>query len=85
VSQNNGAASESVSPQAQLIQMAWEHQASSLVRVAAQLKLADHLAEGPRTAEHLAEATATHAPSLYRLLRTMASMGLFTEDTERGR
>jgi len=62
--------------------MARGHQISSMVRVAAQLKLADHLSEGPRTAEELAQSTATHAPSLYRFLRTAASLGLFTEDAE---
>lgn len=67
-------------PQAQLIQMAWAHQISSLIRVAAELKLADHLAEGPKTSEQLAQLTATHAPSLYRFMRTLASLGVFTED-----
>ena len=36
---------------------------------AAELQLADLLAAGPRSAEGLAQATGTHAPSLYRLLR----------------
>jgi hypothetical protein len=74
---------EVLSPQAQLLQMAWSHQISSLVRVAAELKLADHLADGPRTADELAPVTSTHAPSLYRVMRTLASMGLFTEDEKR--
>jgi len=69
-----------VPPQAQLIEMARGHQVSSMLRVAAQLKLADYLSEGPRTAEELAQSTATHAPSLYRFMRTAASLGLFTED-----
>jgi hypothetical protein len=68
-----------VPPQAQLIEMARGHQISSMLRVAAQLKLADLLSEGPRTSEELAQSTATHAPSLYRFLRTAASLGLFTE------
>jgi hypothetical protein len=71
-----------VSPQAQLIEMARGHQISSVLRVAAQLKLADFLSEEPRTAEELAQSTATHAPSLYRFLRTAASLGLFSEDGE---
>jgi hypothetical protein len=71
---------ETASPQTQLLQMAWSHQISSLVRVAAHLQLADHLAQGSRTADELAPLTATHAPSLYRVMRTLASMGLFTED-----
>ena len=67
-------------PQAQMIQMATAHWVSRLLHVAAQLNLADYLADGPRTAEDLAESTATHAPALYRVLRTLASLGLFTED-----
>ena len=79
MSQDTHAQSEPMPPQAQLIQMSMAHQVSSLLRVTAQLKLADHLAEGPRTVEQLAQATSTHAPSLYRLMRTLSSMGLFAE------
>ncbi len=74
---------DAVSPQAQLIQMARGYLVPSMIRVAAQLKLADHLSEGPRTAKELAGLTATHAPSLYRFMRTAASLGLFSEDGER--
>jgi hypothetical protein len=68
-------------PQAQLIQMATAHWVSSLVNVAAQMSLADRLAEAPKTADELAQSTATDAPSLYRVMRTLAGMGLFTEDS----
>jgi hypothetical protein len=70
-------------PQAQLIQMAIAGWLPRLLHVAAQLNLADYLAEGPRTAEELAGPTGTHAPSLYRVMRTLASLGLFTEDAAR--
>jgi hypothetical protein len=73
---------EGLPPQQQLIQMAWAHQISALVRVAAHLKLADHLADGPKSAAELAVATETHAPSLYRVMRTLASLGIFTEDSQ---
>lgn len=46
---------------------------------AARLGLADHLAGGPLPADELARKTNTHAPSLYRLLRYLASAGLFAE------
>ena len=49
------------------------------IRVACDLRLADHLAEGPRTVQELAEATQTHAPSLLRALRALACKGIFTE------
>ncbi len=69
-------------PAAQLIQMATAHWVSRLVHLAAQLNLADHLAEGPKSAEELAKPTGTHAPSLYRVMRTLASLGLFTENAK---
>jgi O-methyltransferase/methyltransferase family protein len=75
------AKTEAQSRQAQLIQMATAHWVSSLVYVAAQMSLADRLAEAPKTADELAQSTATDAPSLYRVLRTLAGMGLFTEDS----
>src|SRR5215813_13353836 len=75
------ATTATVPPHAQLIQMATGHWGSRLLYVATQLNLADCLAEGPRTAEELAQSTSTHAPSLYRIMRTLASLGLFIEDT----
>lgn len=66
----------------QIIQMALAHQVSNIIRVAAELKLADLLADGPKTAEELAAPTGTHAPSLYRFLRTASCMGLFCEDAK---
>ena len=67
-------------PDAQLVQMAMAHWGSQILYVAARLNLADHLSPGPRSANELAEATSTHAPSLYRFMRTLASLGLLTED-----
>ena len=52
---------------------------SQAVGVAAELGLADLLSAGPRTADDLAAATSTHGPSLFRLLRALASVGLFTQ------
>jgi hypothetical protein len=69
-------------PHVQLIQMATAYWMSRLLYVAAKLRLADHLAAGPKRAEVLAATTGTHAPSLYRVMRTLASLGLLTESTE---
>lgn len=68
-------------PQAQLVQMALAYWTSRLLYAAARLCLADHLAQAPKTAAELAQPTMTDAPSLYRLLRTLASFGIFTEDS----
>jgi DNA-binding IclR family transcriptional regulator len=47
--------------------------------VAATLGIADLLEEGPRSVDDLAEATGTDASALYRLLRALASIGVFVE------
>ena len=65
---------------AQVIQMAFGLIASRAIYVVAELGVADQLRDGPKSAEEIAAATGAHAPSLSRLLRTMAGMGFFTED-----
>src|SRR5882672_10934639 len=47
---------------------------------AAELGIVDHLVGGPRSAAELARATGTHAPSLYRLLRALATLEVLAED-----
>ena len=59
--------------------MAIAYRVSSLVYIAAEMNLADRLAEAPRTADELAETTGDYRPALYRFMRTLAGMGLFTE------
>jgi hypothetical protein len=71
---------EAIPPHAQLVQMGTAHWISRIVYVAAKLSLADHLAAGPRSADELAAPTGTHAPSLYRLMRTLAHLGILSED-----
>ncbi|HKY03453.1 MAG TPA: methyltransferase, partial [Blastocatellia bacterium] len=56
---------------------------SRAVYVAAKLGLADLISDGPKTAPELATATNTHAPSLYRVVRALATAGIFFEDGER--
>ncbi|GGP53610.1 methyltransferase [Streptomyces abikoensis] len=53
---------------------------SAALRTAARLRLADHLADGPRTPNELAGATGTDATTLRRLLRLLASRDVFQED-----
>jgi ubiquinone/menaquinone biosynthesis C-methylase UbiE len=71
------------SPQFQMIQMISGFWVSRAVHMAATLGLADHLKERPLDASELAEATGTHAPSLYRLMRALASTGLLVEDEDK--
>ena len=71
-------------PQMVLYQMAIGHYLSRALHLAAKLGVADLLKDGARRAEELAEATDTHAPSLRRVLRFLASVGVF-EEREDGR
>src|SRR5687767_3067221 len=80
MSENTPPTAQATPPHAQLIQMATAYWVSRVVHAAAELGLADHLSRGPQTAETLAGLTRTHSPSLYRLLRTLSSLGIFTED-----
>ncbi len=73
-----------VSPSTAMLQMISSFWISRAVYIAAKLGLADHLHGGHKTSAELAEITGTHAPSLYRILRALASVGVFVED-ERGR
>lgn len=50
-----------------------------LVHVAAKLRLADLLKGGPRTVDDLAAAANVHTLALYRILRALASIGVFAE------
>ena len=69
-------------PHAQLIQMGRAHVVARTVYAAAKLGLADRLAAGPKSAAQLAGSMHVHAPSLHRLMRALASLGILTERLE---
>jgi hypothetical protein len=50
--------------------------------VAAELGIADLLAGGPLTAQALAERTNSKSDALYRLMRALAGVGVFAEDSQ---
>ncbi|MBB5121688.1 methyltransferase [Streptomyces eurocidicus] len=54
------------------------------IRVAATLRIADHLTAGPRTAAALADEVAADPDTLGRLLRHLRAVGVLYEDGERG-
>ncbi len=68
-----------VPPQVALVELASSHWLARAIGVAAQLDIATRLKPGPQSVEQLAEATQAHAPSLRRLLRALASEGIFKE------
>lgn len=68
---------ETVPAEAQVMQMITAQFVSRLVYLIALLKIPDFLDEGPKTAEELALLTKTDARSLYRVLRSVSSLGFF--------
>lgn len=59
------------------------YQRSQMLHVAARLGIADLLEDGPKSIEELAQATGAPTKSLYRVLRTLAGLGIFAEPVER--
>jgi orsellinic acid C2-O-methyltransferase len=62
-----------------LVDVAFGAMTAKVVYAAAELGVADLLAEGVRTSEELAERTGTHEPSLRRPLRALAGMGVLAQ------
>jgi hypothetical protein len=72
--------SNNVSPAVALRQLGTGFWISKAIAVAAELGIADHLEHGPKTCEELAQAVSAHPGALYRLLRGIASVGVFAEE-----
>jgi O-methyltransferase domain/Dimerisation domain len=68
------------SPQLPLNELIFGYCNSQCIYVAAKLGIADLLASGPVSVDELAQKTNTHRPSLFRLLRALASLGIFAEE-----
>jgi hypothetical protein len=65
---------------ADLLRMTGGAQLTQAIYVAAKLSIADMLADGPRSDADLAASAGAHPASLLRLLRFLASAGLFAVD-----
>ena len=63
----------------QLADLVRAYQRSQAITVAARLGIADLLRNGPRDVADLAAVTGTHGPTLYRLLRALATIGVLVE------
>lgn len=70
-------------PEAVLTEILLGSLASQSLYVAAKLGIADLLADGPKRVDELARAADVDAPSLYRVLRALASLGVFAEQESR--
>ncbi len=67
---------------AKLRELAAGYWLSQCVAVVAELGVADLLNSGPKPVDELARATATKSGPLYRVLRALASYGIFTESAD---
>ncbi|MFO0936536.1 MAG: methyltransferase [Gemmataceae bacterium] len=73
------------SPEQIVTQMIFGKWVSMALSVAAKLRIADRISGNPKTVAELAAESGTHPPSLFRLLRALASVGVFAEEDGRFR
>ncbi|WP_079125761.1 methyltransferase [Streptomyces sp. ERV7] len=66
----------------ELLELSLGYLYSAALHTAARFNIADHLADGPRSADELAKAAGVDGPHLFRLLRFLATKGVFREDDE---
>ncbi len=71
--------SDLADPRSRLLGLINGFRISQALHVAAVLRLSDHLAEGPRTVADLAAVTGADPGSLHRLLRALATAGVYAE------
>ena len=81
---NGGGANLAAQPpseptRATLLRIGFGFAAAQSLSVAAELGIADLVAAGPQTVEALATATRTDAGALHRVMRLLASQGIFSE------
>ena len=68
-----------LSPEDQMMQWITSKWITKPIYVISELGIADLVCDGPKSVEALAEETNTHAPTLFRILRALSSVGVFIE------
>ncbi len=71
------------SPRQELFNMISGYRTTQALYVAAKLGIADHLVHGPKRAEELAKEVGANSKALFRLMRHLAALGVFTQDESR--
>ena len=71
------------SPEDQMMQWITSKWITKPIYVVSELGVADLMCDGPKSVEALAEETNTHAPTLFRILRALSSVGVFVETEDR--
>ena len=72
-----------IAPEDQMMQWITSKWITKPIHVVAELGIADLLRDKPLNVEALAQKTDTHAPTLYRLLRALSAVGIFSETGDR--
>lgn len=76
---NSAPSANALPPQVVFMQMINGYWVSQSIYVAAKLGIADQLHDGPKSCEEISSLTGADRRSLYRLLRGLASIGVFAE------
>jgi len=74
--------SNELPPPAQMLQIITGYWISQAVGTAARLGVSDQLADGPRKSSEVAKAVGADPLALFRLMRMLASIGVFTMDKQ---
>lgn len=74
------APAKEIPPAIQMLQIISGFWVARCVYVAAKLGIADLIKDAPKTADELATAAGAHGPSLFRVLRALAGVGVITQD-----
>jgi len=80
--QTHGVEPAETAPPPPVMQLATGFWISQALYVAAKLGIADLLERGPQSSEALARGAGAHAGALHRVLRALASFGIFAEDED---
>ena len=70
-------------PRQIMLQLGCGHRPTACIYVTAKLKIADLLAKGPRPVSEVASAAHVNEDALYRVMRAIASLGVFREVSPR--
>src|SRR5467141_2254807 len=68
------------SPRQELFSLTQGYKTTQALYVAAKLGVADHLQHGPKKAEELGKEVGANPKALFRLMRHLAAIGVFTQD-----
>jgi len=79
----NATAMKEIPPPLQMLQLISGFWVSRCLYIAAKLGIPDLLKDGPKSADELANASGTHAPSLFRVLRALAAIDVLTQTGDR--